>query len=90
MVGKRSSLSLVFHVERRASDPKYRPLALLPKIFDLCVNDTLPSGSALNLDLTLVKRLVDIHDGSVRAWSGGGRTTTRDRRCTNRSDRPLD
>jgi signal transduction histidine kinase len=45
--------------------------ALLPKIFDLCVNDTLPSGSALNLDLTLVKRLVDIHDGSVRAWSGG-------------------
>jgi signal transduction histidine kinase len=45
--------------------------ALLPRIFDMCVDDTMASASTLNLGLTLVKRLVEIHDGAVRAWSAG-------------------
>jgi signal transduction histidine kinase len=45
--------------------------ALLPRIFDMCVDGTLASASTLNLGLTLVKRLIEIHDGAVRAWSAG-------------------
>jgi signal transduction histidine kinase len=50
---------------------------LVPRIFDM-FGETAPCGtSALNLGFTLVKRLVELHDGSTRAWSDGvGKGTT--------------
>jgi signal transduction histidine kinase len=51
--------------------------ALLPKIFDLLGGDSASSGSGLSLGLTLVKRLVELHDGAVRVASDGlGKGTT--------------
>jgi signal transduction histidine kinase len=46
--------------------------AQLPRTFDMFVGDGLAQGvAALNLGLTLVKRLVDLHDGSIRVTSEG-------------------
>lgn len=48
---------------------------LLPRMFDMFVGDGAQSNG-LNLGLTLVKRLVELHDGAVRATSDGlGRGT---------------
>jgi CheY-like chemotaxis protein len=49
------------------------PTDLLPTIFDMFVQErTEPSGAGgLGLGLGLVKRLVEMHGGSVRAYSGG-------------------
>jgi signal transduction histidine kinase len=44
----------------------------MPRLFEVCGENPPPAGtSALNLGFTLVKRLVELHDGSVRAWSEG-------------------
>ncbi|HSR95848.1 MAG TPA: response regulator [Kofleriaceae bacterium] len=51
----------------------------MPRLFEVCgENPPAPAGtSALNLGFTLVKRLIELHDGSVRAWSEGlGKGTT--------------
>jgi signal transduction histidine kinase len=50
---------------------------LVPRIFDM-FGETAPCGtSALNLGFTLVKRLIELHDGATRAWSDGvGKGTT--------------
>jgi hypothetical protein len=50
----------------------------MPRIFEVCSENTPPAGtSALNLGFTLVKRLIELHDGAVRAWSDGvGKGTT--------------
>jgi signal transduction histidine kinase len=47
--------------------------AILPKIFEMFVQErTATDGSGgLGLGLGLVKRLVELHGGSVRAWSPG-------------------
>jgi signal transduction histidine kinase len=45
--------------------------ALLPRIFDMFADEGTPSGDAANLSLTLVKRLVELHDGAVSASSPG-------------------
>jgi len=46
--------------------------AQLPRTFDMFVGDGLAQGvAALNLGLTLVKRLIDLHDGSIHATSEG-------------------
>ncbi len=49
------------------------PAPLLPRIFDMFVQErTTPDGKGgLGLGLGLVKRLVELHDGSVRAESEG-------------------
>ena len=44
---------------------------MLPRIFDMFADEGARSGDAANLGLTLVKRLVELHDGSVRASSPG-------------------
>jgi signal transduction histidine kinase len=43
---------------------------LLPRMFEMSVGDGAPPGS-LNLGLTLVKRLIERQDGTVRATSDG-------------------
>jgi hypothetical protein len=50
----------------------------MPRLFEVCGEDTPPPGSgALNLGFTLVKRLIELHDGAMRAWSEGvGKGTT--------------
>jgi signal transduction histidine kinase len=50
---------------------------LVPRIFDM-FGEAAPCGSsALHLGFTLVKRLIELHDGAVRAWSDGvGKGTT--------------
>ena len=50
----------------------------LAKTFDMFVGDAGgPGAGSLNLGLTLVKRLVDLHDGAIRATSAGvGKGTT--------------
>ncbi|MBC7977225.1 MAG: response regulator [Myxococcales bacterium] len=46
--------------------------AQISRTFDMFVGDGLAQGvAALNLGLTLVKRLVDLHDGSIRVTSDG-------------------
>ena len=46
--------------------------AQLPRTFDMFVGEGLSQGvAALNLGLTLVKRLIDLHDGAIRATSDG-------------------
>lgn len=48
----------------------------LPRMFKLCVGEAM-HGGGLNLGLTLVKRLVELQDGSIRAESDGvGKGTT--------------
>jgi len=42
---------------------------LVPRIFDMFAGDGASyGGTALTLGLTLVKRLVELHDGAIRAW----------------------
>jgi len=44
----------------------------MPRLFEVCGENPPPAGtSALNLGFTLVKRLIELHDGMVRAWSEG-------------------
>lgn len=44
----------------------------LPRIFDMFIDDAAANTSgALNLGLTLVKRLIELHDGAIQAWSDG-------------------
>ena len=46
--------------------------AQLSRTFDMFVGEGLSQGvAALNLGLTLVKRLIDLHDGAIRATSDG-------------------
>ena len=46
--------------------------AQLSRTFDMFIGDGVtPGAAALNLGLTLVKRLIDLHDGSIRATSDG-------------------
>jgi signal transduction histidine kinase len=48
----------------------------LPRMFELCVGEGAVSGG-LNLGLTLVKRLIELQDGAIRASSDGiGKGTT--------------
>src|SRR4029450_13732965 len=50
------------------------PPELLPKIFDMFMQGDRTMTrihSGLGIDLTLVKRLVEMHGGSVEAWSEG-------------------
>lgn len=51
---------------------------VVPKIFDMFAGEAASSNSgALTLGLTLVKRLIELHDGAIRAWSDGvGKGTT--------------
>jgi signal transduction histidine kinase len=45
---------------------------LLPRIFDMFGGDgTSPDGGGLSVGLALVKRLVELHDGAIRASSDG-------------------
>jgi len=51
--------------------------AQLPRIFEIFADDGAPSSDAVNLGLTLVKRLVELHDGTICASSPGlGKGTT--------------
>jgi CheY-like chemotaxis protein len=61
-------------------DGQGMPSELLPRVFDIFVQapraPDRPEGG-LGLGLTLVRRLVDLHGGSVTAWSAGvGRGST--------------
>jgi signal transduction histidine kinase/CheY-like chemotaxis protein len=50
------------------------PVAMLPRIFDVFVQAAPPPDRAeggLGLGLTLVRRLVELHGGTVSAWTGG-------------------
>jgi signal transduction histidine kinase len=49
------------------------PAALLPQVFDLFVQgyETERAGSGLGIGLTMVRRLVELHGGSVEARSDG-------------------
>jgi signal transduction histidine kinase len=44
---------------------------LLPRVFELFVQGSEAEPSGMGIGLALVKGLIELHDGTVNAWSAG-------------------